>query len=432
VQTFTLGVTRSLSSNLTVDVKYVGTRGIKLHSTINLNDADFRNNRLLQALETTRAGGDALMFDQMLRGLNIGSGVIGTAISGSEALRRHASFRSLIANGDYVAVARLLNTTNIGTVQPRGQIIGGGTMRSSGLFPENFFVVNPQFGSITYRNNSDSSNYHSLQTQLTLRPTRGVSLQGTYTWSRSLGVSGGVGSAGGFNGQYRDLLNQRADYGLQSSHRMHDFRSYGSFELPFGPGKLLARNSAGWLARAIEGWQVGTILNLSSGAPLNVVGANTLYNLGTPDIVGAFPRTGQVVWPLKAGDAFGNYFGQQYQRVPDPACANVASVLTVWCTNTALADANGNIVLRNARPGELGTLGLSAIEGPGSWDLDANIQKSLRIDESKNLIFRLDARNLFNHPTPGNPNLTVNSGTFGEINSKTGSRMLAAQLRFEF
>jgi hypothetical protein len=213
---------------------------------------------------------------------------------------------------------------------------------------------------------------------------------------------------------------------------MHDFRSYGSFELPFGPGKLLARNSAGWLARAIEGWQVGTILNLTSGAPLNVVGANTLYNLGTPDIVGAFPRTGQVVWPLKAGDAFGNYFGQQYQRVPDPACANVASVLTVWCTNTALADANGNIVLRNARPGELGTLGLSAIEGPGSWDLDANIQKSLRIDESKNLIFRLDARNLFNHPTPGNPNLTVNSGTFGEINSKTGSRMLAAQLRFEF
>src|SRR4030095_4735925 len=120
-------------------------------------DADFRNNGWLQAMEITRAGGNAPLFDQMLKGLNIGSGVVGVAVSGSEALRQHASFRTLIANGDFVAVARLLNTTNIGTVQPAGQIIAGGTLRSSGLFPENFFVVNPQFRTINYRNNSDRS-----------------------------------------------------------------------------------------------------------------------------------------------------------------------------------------------------------------------------------------------------------------------------------
>jgi hypothetical protein len=432
VQTFTLGVTRSIASNMTLDVKYVGTRGTKLHSTLSLNQPDFRNNKLLEALEITRAGGDAVMFDQMLRGLNIGSGVIGTAISGSEALRRHASFRTNIANGNFAAVAGTLNSTNIGTVQPRGQIIGGGTMRSSGLFPENFFVVNPQFNNITYRNNSDSSNYHSMQAQITMRPTQGITFQSTYTLSRSLGISGGVDTAGGFSGNYRDLLNRRADYGRLASDRNHDFRTYGSFELPFGPGKLLARGSSGWFARVIEGWQVGTILNLSSGAPLNIAGVTTLYDRGTPDIVGAFPREGEVVWPLTQGNAFGNFFGQQYQRVPDPACSAVASVLTVWCTNTALADANGNIVLRNAAPGQLGSLGLATIEGPGNWDLDANIQKSLRIAESRNLIFRIDARNVFNHPNPGNPNMNINSGTFGEINSKSGSRTLAAQVRFEF
>jgi hypothetical protein len=432
VQTFTLGVTRSLVSNLTLDVRYVATRGVKLHSTFNLNDADFRNNGVLQALEITRAGGNAPMFDQMLKGLNLGSGVVGTAVSGSEALRQNASFRTLIANGEFAAVARLLNTTNLGTVQPRGQIIAGGTLRSSGLFPENFFVANPQFTGINYRNNSDSSNYHSLQTQVTVRPTQGITYQGTYTWSRSLAVSGGVGSGGGVNGAYRDLLNRRADYTLQETHRTHDFRSFGTFSLPFGPGRLVARNSSGWLARVVEGWQVGTIFNLTSGAPLNVVAANTLHNLGTPDIVGAFSREGEVVWPLKPGDAFGNFFGQQYQRVLDPACAGVASNLKVWCTNTAVADANGNIVLRNAGPGQLGTLGLMAMEGPGSWDLDANLQKSIRIGESKKLALRMDAQNLFNHPTPGNPNLNINSGTFGEINSKTGNRTLAAQIRLEF
>ena len=145
-------MTRSLASNLTLDVKYVGTHGVRLHSQgYNLNDADIRNNGLLQALEITRAGGNAELFDRMLGGLNLGAGigVVGRDVTGSEALRRHANFRTNIANGDFVAVARLLNTTNIGTVQPAGEIITGGTLRSSGLFPENFIVTNPQFSTVT-------------------------------------------------------------------------------------------------------------------------------------------------------------------------------------------------------------------------------------------------------------------------------------------
>src|SRR5262249_8168126 len=156
--------------------------------------------------------------------------------------------------------------------------------------------------------------------------------QTTYTWSRSLAVSGGVNSSGGFLGLYRDLQNERADYTLQSTHRTHDFRAFGTYELPIGPGQMLLGNSSGWLARVVEGWKAGTILNMSSGAPLLVVGSNTLYNLGTPDIVGAFPRNGKVQWPLNRGDIFGSFFGQQYQRVPDPACASVASNLKTFCT----------------------------------------------------------------------------------------------------
>jgi hypothetical protein len=420
VQTFTLGVTRSLASNVTLDVRYIGTRGVKLHGSINLNDAELRNNGLFEALEITRAGGNAPLFDQMLKGLNIGSGVVGTAITGSEALRRHAQFRTNIANGDFVAVARLLNTTNIGTSQP--PLTNGGLLRSSGLFPENFIVTNPQFANITYRTNSDSSSYNSLQTQVRMNNWQGISYEGTYTWSRSLGVISG----------FRDLRNQRADYSLLGTHRTHDFRSYGTFDLPFGPNKLFGGGSTGWVARLIEGWKFGTIFNMTSGAPLNIAGRNTLYAAGAPDIVGTFPRKGAVMWPLNPGDIFGNFFGEQYQRVPDPACAGVASNLKTWCTNTALADANGNIVLRNAAPGGLGTLGLRTIEGPGRWDLDANIQKSIRIAESRNLTFRMDESNLLNHPTPANPNVNINAGTFGQIATKTGNRTVQALIRFDF
>ena len=149
-------------------------------------------------------------------------------------------------------------------------------------------------------------------------------------------------------------------------------------------------------------------------------------------IVGAFPRKGKVAWTADQVNIFGNFFDQQYQRVADPACAGVAANLATFCTNTAIADAKGNIVLRNARPGELGTLGLRNIEGPGLWSLDADIQKSIRIRESKALSFRLDASNVFNHPTPGNPNLNINSGTFGQITSKTGNRTVQAQIHLDF
>lgn len=103
-----------------------------------------------------------------------------------------------------------------------------------------------------------------------------------------------------------------------------------------------------------------------------------------------------------------------------------------FCSNTAIFDSNNNLVLRNAAPGQLGSLGLNPIYGPGRWEVDANIQKTFKTSESTRLSVRIDTNNVFNHPNPGDPNLNINSGTFGEIDSKTGNRSLAAQVRLEF
>jgi hypothetical protein len=387
----------------------------------------------MEALTVTRAGGNHPMFDRMLNGLNLGAGigVVGRDVTGSEALRRHASFRTNIANGNFREVANTLNSTNIGVSIPAGQTIAGATLRSSGLFPENFITANPQFAAMQMRNNADMSTYHSMQTQVTMRPRQGVTYQATWTWSRATGIAVDNPAGGGVTVNYRDYLNRKADYTVGSFQRTHDFRGYGTFELPFGPGKWLGGNSSGWVARLIEGWQFGTIFNASSGAPLDVTARNTINRTNTtgiPDIVGPFERDGKVRW----GDPFGNYFSQQHQRVADPACANVAANLRSFCANTAIADASGKIILQNAAPGELGTLGLYPVYGPGSWDIDANLQKRVQIMESRFLTFRLDANNIFNHPTPGNPNLDINSGTFGQIQTKTGSRTLAGQVRLEF
>ena len=60
------------------------------------------------------------------------------------------------------------------------------------------------------------------------------------------------------------------------------------------------------------------------------------------------------------------------------------------------------------------------------------MQKTIQLTESKNLTFRVDAKNVLNHPTPGAPNLNINTGTFGQITTKTGNRTLQAQLHLDF
>jgi hypothetical protein len=443
VQTFTFGVTRSLPAKMILDVRYVGTRGVKLHSTLNYNEPDFQFNGLMDALTVTRAGGDSPLFDQMFMGLNLNPGstgcdpnaptapcapVNGTTQRGSAHLRVNSTFRTNLANGDFRAVANTLNTTNAGVVVPAGQTIAGATMASSGLFPDNFIVANPQFSTMEMRNNSDQSTYHSLQTQITMRPTKGISYQATWTWSRATGVQGSTPDGGGITANYRDFLNRAADYTVAAFHRVHDFRGYATFALPFGPGKFIGGNTNGWFARAIEGWQLGTIFNLSSGAPLGIPARNTINRNGTPDLVGNLPRKGKVRWD----NPFGQYFDQTYQRKQDPACLEVAANIRAFCQNTAIFDQAGNLILRNAAPGQLGSLGLNPIYGPGRWEVDANLQKTFKTSESTRLTVRVDTNNVFNHPNPGDPNLNINSGTFGEIDSKTGNRSLAAQIRLEF
>jgi hypothetical protein len=44
-----------------------------------------------------------------------------------------------------------------------------------------------------------------------------------------------------------------------------------------------------------------------------------------------------------------------------------------------MADASGNIILRNAAPGEFGSLQQNYLTGPGFFQLDLNLIKRVRI-----------------------------------------------------
>src|SRR4030095_11232446 len=72
VQNFTLSANRDLSRKITLDLRYVGTKGVGLLGTVNVNSPNvFFNPTLLDALERTRAGENVALFDQMFMGLSL-------------------------------------------------------------------------------------------------------------------------------------------------------------------------------------------------------------------------------------------------------------------------------------------------------------------------------------------------------------------------
>ena len=449
-QNLTLAVTRSIGSKMSLDVRYIGTLGRKQRSASNnINIPNFRSNGLKEAFDAVRAGGESDLLNRMFNGINIagtGFGPVGTTVNGvlqtaGMHMRSSSTFNANLANGNYSGLAASLNTLNYATASnptlpaiPAGQV--GAVMRLNG-FPENFIVSNPQFGGVNLMTNNISSNYHSLNVQFGLRPVRGISTETTYTWSKSLGA--GFPGTDGLGQVFTDPLDRRADYAVLPDTRRHDFRSNGSFSLPIGPGQLLLGKSAGILARVIEGWQMGWIVNMNTGQPLSIVAQNMLYNNGTPDVVGPFDiRSGKAEFP---SGPTGNYFSpSSIKLVRDPQCLAVAASLQSACTLNAVADAGGSqILLQHPKPGTRGTLGQRVVEGPGRWRFDASMGKSFKITEAKNLQFRVDARNVFNHPEP-NPAaliMNINDANFGRFagtnaKSETSFRELQASLRLNF
>jgi hypothetical protein len=487
VENITLSITRTITRNSTLDVRYTGTLARKQLGGMDLNTSTVMYNpELFNALQVTRAGGNDPLFDQMFAGIRL-SGVPttvplvdGTTSRGSEQLRQSTAIRGSLANGDFQAVANALITSTIAagnsgitglTPGPAFSVLHNGCDRLAlGLtniptrcFPENYLVNNPQLSGATYIGNLAHSNYHGLQVSYNLRPTNGLSVQTTYSWSKSMQLGGGAGpgiaNPGTVGGAaYTDPLNRSLDRmrGIESTHSL---LTNGTLSLPIGPNKLLFGSSSGLTARLIEGWQTSFILNMATGQPVNVGGAGTM-RYGNPRYTVASTLWDNPDGQAKWDGATGTFYGDKYVTQKDPQCLDttrVAASLTTFCTLNALAmkvpaGTSGAIdlpdgssivnVLVNPNPGEIGTLGNRSVNSFGTVFLDGNIQKTFRLTESKSLSIRVDATNILNHPQLNSPNFTVGAAglTFGQISGKGAAtfagppvqRNFQGQLRFSF
>jgi hypothetical protein len=431
VQNWSLSVQRELPWELSLDVRYVGSKGTKLVRQMDVNEANIFESGILEAFTITQAGGNAPLLNQIFNGLNIpGSGVVnGTTVTGSQAMRGNATTQPFFANNNVGAFAAFLNSTN----QFTGTNVRGDLLRRAGL-PENLIVGNPQFGQARIAANLANSTYHAMQIELNKYFSNGWTVQSSYTWGRTIGEHAGNSNAL-LELFYRDGRNRHLDKRLLPFHRTHAFKTNGTYQLPFGPGKPYLGSSDGLVSRLAEGWQVGGILNLISGRPFSISNQTSSFNQytnnNTSNLVGSLRKDfGEVT-----RDDVGVLYFPGLKVVQDPAVSALTTQqnLNQASLMQALTDASDNLIAVNPAPGTVGTMGPGYLEGPGQVQLDVNLIKRIRIGEGKELEFRADAINVLNRSNFAPPDADINSPNFGRITELSGeNRLIILGARFSF
>jgi hypothetical protein len=243
--------------------------------------------------------------------------------------------------------------------------------------PDNLIKPFPGLGTISFRENTGTSNFNSLQVGVNRRFSRGFTFSVAYTLSKALGTN-----VGDFD--FVNPYNVRLyDYRLLGFDRTHSFVATYVYDLP----KLGARLGNNWLTRGLlDGWQISGITSLISGSPfepgVGVTGSNANQRI-----------TGSWTEPSR------------FRLKGDPTRG----------PNGLLINPDAFIIP------EIGSLGLgerSYIRNPGINNTDLSIFKKFNLgdaDKSRYIQLRFEMFNVFNHTQfsgiNAGTNLAVPNGT---------------------
>ncbi|HST20210.1 MAG TPA: hypothetical protein VLR90_03790, partial [Blastocatellia bacterium] len=246
----------------------------------------------------------------------------------------------------------------------------------------------PQFGLAADINEIipyKTTTYDALQSELKGR--FGSSLLGVvYTFSKAINYADNDA-----NPRIQFMPEAERNRGLASYDRTHNFQSYGVYDLPFGHGRRWLND--GFASYLLGGFQLNGILSRTSGAPFYVVqGAGGNLNAGGS------------------------------QQVPDQIKSQV-KILGGIGTGNPYFDTTAYAAV-NIPAGQLqrfGNAGRNNLRGPGFFNVDLSLFRTISLTERFRLQIRAEALNALNHPNFSNPGADVSSAAaFGFITSTTG------------
>lgn len=257
------------------------------------------------------------------------------------------------------------------------------------------------FGRISWSTHSDTANYNAMQVTLRRNVSHGLTLLGSYTWSKTLGYTQS------FQGVV-DPFNSKKYYGLLPWDHAQILNFSYIYQLPSEGAKHFS--SSKFAKGVLDNWQFSGITHFTGGAPV-IIGNPTINCVTAP------PPPGQPSKNLCAGHAFDN--GQGTFQGSGVGWYGTPDLLDY---NTTNADGNAVRPYINWVPGnfnnvgdqwfspssvglpgigQYGTLVAPTFRGPGSSEWDMTLFKTFQLGENKRLEFRFASFNVFNHANLG-------------------------------
>jgi hypothetical protein len=374
VSTWTIGIQRALTNNMSLEVAYVGNHGTKLLGITNLN----------QPPVGTGWGSPTA-----------GTGT-GTSAVGSPA---YVCLNDFATNGPYGNCSPDANAERLAQPYTASCPTTNGVGLGSGSKP-----CFPYLGYVEFFSNHDKSNYNGLQVTLTQRASHGLSFTAGYTYAHALDDNGDNEG----NGLHVpiDSANPGALYGNSD----FDIRHRLTFSVDYAiPGKKgFGQMLEGWAINSIVTLQTGAVWGVndqsddlsgtgSSGDPVGSIGEQWVFSGNPSDFT---PVHG---WTDSNGGGGGVPF---FAGASDPAClakSTAMGPLAVASLNNLGCYRVGSSILVPQAYGTLGTTGRNIFRDQGFKNWDMSVTKAFKFTERFSAEFKVELFNILNHPNFANP-----------------------------
>lgn len=257
----------------------------------------------------------------------------------------------------------------------------------------------PVFSSIFAEDTIGNSNYNSFQAMVQRNFSRGLQFQVAYTWSKSFDQ----GSS--FEGQLNPV-DPRLSYGLSEfdARQRLVVNGYWQFPVPKYEGAKGA---------FLDGWAMSGILTLQTGFPVRITAGGQDNELNTSYFFESAGEPNQMQpWKTLSPQSHGAYYFNPNTFSLDPNSIN-------YLTGQPLLGTYGNTQR-------------TVCCGPGIANFDVTLEKSTKIGERVNTLFRVDFFNLFNHTQFYNPVGDATSLQFGQVTTARDPRLIQFALKVSF
>ena len=285
----------------------------------------------------------------------------------------------------------LYDIKNINTLGSGNAYLGDPLMDADGNI--GLTRLNNQYSNINNRGSSGDSYYHAMNVQLqsnNLRHT-GLNITANYTLSHSTDDLSSTFSASNnaFSLGYTQPFNPGFDHGNGDSDIRHRLVIAPIYQTPW------FTNSHSTLKSALFGWQATGIYTVRSGTPFTYFdSSNSVSDYSIPRYT---PAGGSVPQHTFTNIPTGQNGGGTNLYTLGNLPAATSFYNQAWYAATGGA-ANPNAI----KDSEFGPypstmVSRNSFRGPGAWNFDAAVSKTIPIHEQFNLIFRAEGFDLLNH-----------------------------------